>query len=59
MVVKLKFKDTSERERVELVEVKEKICLLALLMDRKALIRVIVGYQRTGEYLTEIQDVEE
>lgn len=58
MVVKLKFKDLSERERVELVEVKEKTCLLSLLMDRKALIRVIIKYQRTDEYLTEIQDVD-
>jgi hypothetical protein len=58
MVVKLKFKDLSERERVELVEVKEKTCLLSLLMDRKALIRVIIGHQRTDEYLTEIQDVD-
>lgn len=58
MVIKLTFKDSSERERAELVEIKEKACLVSLLMDRKALIRVIIGHQKTDEYLTGIKDVD-
>jgi hypothetical protein len=58
MVVKFKFKDVSERERIELVEVKEKPCLLSLLMDKKMLTKIIMKYQRTDEFLTEVKDVD-
>lgn len=57
MVVKFKFKDSSERERVELVEVKEKPSLPSLLMDEKILTKIIMEHQKTDEYLTEIEYV--
>lgn len=58
MVVKLKFKESSERERVKLVKIKEKACLLSLLIDKKVLTRLILKYQKENEYLIEIEDVD-
>ena len=58
MVVKLKFKELSEKERVKLVKIKEKACLLSLLMDKKVLTRLILKYQKEDEYLVEIRDVD-
>ena len=58
MVVKLKFKDLSEKERIKLVEVEEKPCLLSLLMDKKVLTKLILKYQKIDEYLIEIRDVD-
>ena len=58
MVVKLRFKDMTKKERTELVEIEEKPCLLSLLMDKKALTRLILKYHKLNEYLIEISDVD-
>lgn len=59
MVVKFKFRDLSERERVEFVEVKEKSCLMSLLMDMDILTKVIIEHQGVDEYLIEIKDADQ
>lgn len=58
MVIKLKFRESSEKERVKLVKIKEKACLISLLMDKKVLTRLILKYQKEDEYLVEIRDVD-
>lgn len=58
MVVRLKFRNEFDGERIVFVEVKEKVCLLSLLMDKKVLTRIILEHDRTDEYLTEIKDAD-